>query len=58
MVSSDVIRSEESAPVVADVKGGNKKAIGRLIGQVKKANPNVNPAEVRDVLQRLIDELP
>jgi aspartyl-tRNA(Asn)/glutamyl-tRNA(Gln) amidotransferase subunit B len=40
--------------IVEDVKGGNQKAIGALIGQAKKENPNVDPTQVRDTCLRLI----
>jgi aspartyl-tRNA(Asn)/glutamyl-tRNA(Gln) amidotransferase subunit B len=40
--------------VVADVKGGNDKAIGALIGQAKSKNPNANPGEVRKICLELI----
>lgn len=41
--------------VVADVKDGKQKAIGSLIGQAKKKNPNANPNEVRQICMRLIE---
>jgi len=40
--------------VVADVRGGNDKALGSLLGQAKKKNPNVNPARVREICLELI----
>ena len=40
--------------VVADVQGGKVQAIGALIGQAKKKNPNANPGKVRETLLRLI----
>ena len=46
----------ENPKVVADVKSGNAKAIGALIGQAKKANPNVNPNDVRKVCLELIEK--
>jgi len=33
--------------IVAQVKAGNAKAAGALIGQAKRKNPNVNPARVQ-----------
>ena len=33
--------------IVDDVRNGNTKAVGALIGQAKSRNPNVNPAEIQ-----------
>ena len=44
--------------IVADVRGGNDKAVGAFVGQAKKRNPNVNPARVRELCLTLIAELP
>jgi aspartyl-tRNA(Asn)/glutamyl-tRNA(Gln) amidotransferase subunit B len=41
--------------VVADVRGGKVQAVGSLIGQAKKKNPNANPQQVRETLLRLIE---
>jgi aspartyl-tRNA(Asn)/glutamyl-tRNA(Gln) amidotransferase subunit B len=43
--------------IVADVKGGKQQAIGALIGQAKKRNPNANPAEVKRICLELIEKL-
>jgi aspartyl-tRNA(Asn)/glutamyl-tRNA(Gln) amidotransferase subunit B len=43
--------------IVADVKGGKLQAAGNLIGQVKKRNPNVNPARVKEICLELIAAL-
>jgi aspartyl-tRNA(Asn)/glutamyl-tRNA(Gln) amidotransferase subunit B len=40
--------------IVADVKAGKEQAAGQLVGQAKKKNPNVNPAEVRAICLELI----
>ena len=40
--------------IVADVKGGKKQAIGALLGQAKKRNPNANPNDVRRICLELI----
>lgn len=40
--------------VVADLKQGNAKAAGSLIGQAKKKNPNVNPNRFREICLELI----
>jgi aspartyl-tRNA(Asn)/glutamyl-tRNA(Gln) amidotransferase subunit B len=43
--------------IVADVQGGKKQAIGALIGQAKKRNPNVNPNEVRTTCLQIIEDM-
>ncbi|MBN2216766.1 MAG: Asp-tRNA(Asn)/Glu-tRNA(Gln) amidotransferase subunit GatB [Pirellulales bacterium] len=43
--------------VVRDVKEGRLKALGSLIGQAKKRNPNANPNQVREACLRLIEEM-
>ncbi len=40
--------------VVADVRKGNQKAVGALIGQAKKRSPNANPNLVRQTCLALI----
>ncbi len=40
--------------IVADVQGGNPKALGALVGQAKKKNANANPQTVREICERLI----
>ena len=40
--------------LVADVKAGKMQAAGAFIGQAKKLNPNVNPAQVREICLELI----
>ena len=47
---------QESNPLaVEDYRGGKKQAIGALIGQAKKKNPNANPQQVRETLLQLIE---
>lgn len=43
--------------VVEDVKGGKTKAIGALIGEAKKSNPNVNPNQFRELCLKIIEAL-
>jgi len=43
--------------VVAEVKEGKAKAIGALVGQAKKKNPNVNPGRVREICLELIEKM-
>jgi aspartyl-tRNA(Asn)/glutamyl-tRNA(Gln) amidotransferase subunit B len=40
--------------IVADVQNGKLKAIGSLIGQAKKQNPNVTPDQVRETCLQMI----
>ena len=40
--------------IVADVQSGKMQAVGALIGQAKKKNPNVNPGEIRKLCLELI----
>lgn len=47
----------ENPKTVADVKAGKIKAVGGLVGQAKKLNPHVDPAKVREVCLRLIEEI-
>ena len=44
--------------VVAEVKQGNQKALGALIGQAKKKNANANPNRVRELCLKLIEAIP
>ena len=41
--------------VVADVRGGKSQAIGSLLGQARKRNPNANPQTVREIMLRIIE---
>ena len=43
--------------IVEDVKGGKQQAIGRLIGEAKKQNPNINPGQFRQLCLKMIDEM-
>jgi len=43
--------------VVADLKEGKMKAVGALIGQAKKKNPNVNPAQIKSICIELVKKL-
>ncbi|MGQ9503371.1 MAG: Asp-tRNA(Asn)/Glu-tRNA(Gln) amidotransferase subunit GatB [Thermogutta sp.] len=42
--------------VVAEIKSGKEKAIGNLVGQAKKRNPNVNPARIKEICLELIQQ--
>jgi aspartyl-tRNA(Asn)/glutamyl-tRNA(Gln) amidotransferase subunit B len=39
---------------IADVQAGKVQAVGALIGQAKKLNPNVDPTRVREICLQLI----
>lgn len=41
--------------VVEQIRGGKPQAVGALIGQAKKQNPNANPQQVREILLRMIE---
>src|SRR5262245_13243625 len=43
--------------IVADVKGGKQQAVGALVGQAKKRNPNANPNDVRRICLELIERM-
>jgi aspartyl-tRNA(Asn)/glutamyl-tRNA(Gln) amidotransferase subunit B len=45
----------DNPQAVAEVKAGKQKALGALIGQAKRHNPNVNPASVREICLQLIE---
>lgn len=45
---------EANPQVIADVQGGKQQAIGALIGQAKKQNPNVDPGKFRQLCLELI----
>ena len=45
---------EANPKVIADVQKGNDKAVGALIGQAKKRNPNADPGRVRAICLELI----
>ena len=46
---------EANPQIVADVRAGKQQAVGALIGQAKRQNPNVNPAQVREICLQLIE---
>jgi aspartyl-tRNA(Asn)/glutamyl-tRNA(Gln) amidotransferase subunit B len=47
----------ENPSIVADVKAGKEKAVGALIGQAKRRNPNAQPNQVRDLCLQLIRQM-
>lgn len=44
---------EKNPRIVSDVQGGKVQAVGALIGQAKKVNPNVDPARFREICLEL-----
>jgi aspartyl-tRNA(Asn)/glutamyl-tRNA(Gln) amidotransferase subunit B len=42
---------------VIDVKAGKTQAVGALIGQAKKQNPNIDPNRIRELCLQLIQEM-
>ena len=47
---------EANPNIVDDYRNGKQQAIGSLIGQAKKQNPNANPKLVRETLLKLIEQ--
>lgn len=45
---------DNNPAIVEQIRGGKVQAIGSLIGQAKKQNPNANPQQVREILLQLI----
>ena len=45
----------ENQKAVNEYRGGNAKALGSLIGQAKKKNPNADPRKVQDLCKQMID---
>jgi aspartyl-tRNA(Asn)/glutamyl-tRNA(Gln) amidotransferase subunit B len=43
--------------IVEDVKNGKQQALGALIGQARKRNPNADPAQVRTLCAELIAKM-
>ncbi|HEY4233952.1 MAG TPA: Asp-tRNA(Asn)/Glu-tRNA(Gln) amidotransferase subunit GatB [Lacipirellulaceae bacterium] len=41
--------------IAADVQNGKLQALGALVGQAKKSNPNVDPSRVREICLKLIN---
>ncbi len=48
---------EANPQVVEDYRNGKTQAIGSLIGQARKKNPNANPQLVRETLLRIVETL-
>ncbi len=42
--------------IVDDIRAGKQQAVGALVGQAKKQDPNVNPAQVRQICLQLIEQ--
>lgn len=45
---------EENPGIAEEARQGNVKALGRLVGEAKKKNPNVDPKLVRELLAQLV----
>ena len=43
---------------ITDVRAGKLQAIGAIIGQAKKQNPNIDPNVVRKICLQLIEAAP
>ncbi len=61
-ISEDELRElcrellRENPKAVEDLRQGKDKALGALIGQAKKRNPNANPSRVRELVMTLVNE--
>lgn len=44
----------ENQEVIEQIQSGNAKAIGMLIGQARKLNPNANPGLIKEMLSEMI----
>jgi aspartyl-tRNA(Asn)/glutamyl-tRNA(Gln) amidotransferase subunit B len=47
---------QSNPKVMAELKEGNLKAAGWLIGQAKRRNPNVNPNRFREICLGLVKQ--
>ena len=45
---------DQNEAVVQQIRDGNEKAVGALIGKARKLNPNANPGQVRSRLLEMI----
>ena len=48
---------EANPKIVADVQAGKQQAVGSLIGQAKKKNPNVDPGRFRELCLELVAKM-
>jgi len=49
---------EANPKTITDVRSGKVHAVGALIGQAKKQNPNVDPTRLREICLQLIEAAP
>lgn len=47
---------QSNPKVVSDLKAGNRKAVGWLIGQAKRRDPNINASRFRDICLELVNK--
>ena len=47
---------DDNPKIAADVRNGKTQAVGALIGQARRRNPNANPSTVRTLCLELINE--
>lgn len=48
---------DKNPKIVSDVQNGKQQAVGALIGQAKKSNPNVDPGRVREICLELVAKM-
>jgi aspartyl-tRNA(Asn)/glutamyl-tRNA(Gln) amidotransferase subunit B len=47
---------DENQEVIEQIRAGNGKAIGMLIGKARKINPNANPGAIKALLSKMISQ--
>jgi len=45
---------DDNPKIVADLRSGKHQAVGALVGQAKRQNPNVDPGRVREICLKLV----
>ena len=48
---------DDNPKIVADLQAGKHQAVGSLIGQARKKNPNVDPGRFRELCLELVTKL-
>ena len=48
---------DDNPKIVSDLKNGKQQAVGALIGQAKRSNPNVDPGRVREICLELVAKM-
>ena len=48
---------DDNPKVLTDLQNGKQQAVGALIGQAKRSNPNVDPGRVREICMELVAKM-